>query len=138
MIKSNIRKLSRMELLYTCISKLVMLITQADSASIPEQLKHYADPNDFNKVINHQRSTDTDDRMQKLLSYANSLLLFCGTNYKDTTEYELFIRCLSEQTIREDDKRRLRAKEEGTMNSTALQNPSDPEATFRTKVGKNH
>ena len=38
----------------------------------------------------------------------------------------------------EDDKLRLRTKEDGTMNSTALQNPSDPEATFRTKAGKNH
>ena len=138
MIESNIRKLSRMELLYTCISKLVMLINNNDASSIPEQLKHYADPNDFNQVIYHQRSTDTNDRIQQLLSDADSLLLFCGTSYEDATEYELFIRCLSEQTILEDDKRRLSTKEDGTMNSTALQNPSDPEATFRSKAGKNH
>ena len=138
MIESNIRKLSRMELLYTCISKLVMLINNNDASSIPEQLRHYADPNDFNQVIYHQRSTDTNDRMQQLLCDADSLLLFCGTSYEDATEYELFIRCLSEQTIMEDDKRRLRTKEDGTMNSAALQNPSDPEATFRSKAGKNH
>ena len=41
MIESNIRKLSRMELLYTCISKLVILINKKDTSSIPEQLKHY-------------------------------------------------------------------------------------------------
>ena len=58
MIESNIRKLSRMELLYTCTSKLVMLINKKDDSSIPKQLKHYADPNDFNQVIYHQRSTD--------------------------------------------------------------------------------
>lgn len=138
MIESNIRKLSRMELLYTCISKLVMLINKKDASSIPEQLKHYVDPNDFNQVIYHQRSTDTDDRMQQLLNDADSLLSLCGNNYEAAIEYELFIRCLSEQTIVEDDKRRLRTKEDGTMNSTALQNPSDPEATFRTKAGKNH
>lgn len=50
----------------------------------------------------------------------------------------MFIRCLSEQTIVENEKRRLCTKEDGTMNSTSLQNPSDPEATFRTKAGKNH
>ena len=64
MIESNIRKLSRMELLYTCISKMVIFINKFDAEAIPEKLKHYADPNDSNQVIYHQRSTETDDRMQ--------------------------------------------------------------------------
>lgn len=64
MIESNIRKLSRMELLYTCISKMIVLINKTDKELLPEQLKHYAEPNDFNQVIYHQRSTETDDRMQ--------------------------------------------------------------------------
>ena len=76
--------------------------------------------------------------MQTLLNDSDTLLSTCGCDYEDTTEYELFIRCLSEQTIVENEKRRLRTKEDGTMNSTALQNPSDPEATFRTKAGKDH
>lgn len=138
MIESNIRKLSRMELLYTCISKMIVLINKTDKELLPEQLKHYAEPNDFNQVIYHQRSTETDDRMQTLLNDADTLLSICSSVYEDTTEYELFIRCLSEQTIVENKKRRLRTKEDGTMNSTALQNPSDPEATFRTKAGKEY
>lgn len=36
----------------------------------------------------------------------------------------------------ENDKRRLRTREDGTMNSSALQNPSDPDATYRNKSGK--
>lgn len=138
MIESNIRKLSRMELLYTCISKMVVLINKSDAKAIPEQLKHYADPNDFNQVIYHQRSTETDDRMQILLNDADTLLSICSPNYEETTEYELLVRCLSEQTIVENQKRRLRTKDDGTMKSTALQNPSDPEATFRSKAGKEH
>ena len=62
--------------------------------------------------------------MQTLLNDSDTLLSTCGCDYEDTTEYELFIRCLSEQTIVENEKRRLRTKEDGTMNSTALQNPS--------------
>ena len=54
------------------------------------------------------------------------------------TEYELFIRCLAEQTTIENSVRRLRTKEEGTMHSTSLQNPSDPEATYRKKGGKSY
>lgn len=43
-----------------------------------------------------------------------------------------------EQTIVEDGKRRLHTKEDRVMNSTMLQKPSDPEAIYRNKAGKNH
>jgi hypothetical protein len=45
---------------------------------------------------------------------------------------------LSDQTVVENSKRRLRTKEDGTMNSSALQTPSDPDATYRNKAGKPH
>ena len=107
MIESNIRKLSRMELVYTCISKLAVSMNKANDSALSEDLKHYTDPNDFNRVIYHQRSTDA-------------------------------VRCLAEQTVVENETRRLRTKEDGGMNSSMMQNPSDPEATFRSKAGKEH
>jgi len=136
MIESNIRKLSRMELIYTCIAKLAAYIEKTNDALLPDNMKHYVEPNDFNKVIYHQRSTEAESRMQVLLADADKLLTLCGSDYENVTEYELFARCLLEQTVVENEKRRLRKKEDGTMNSTALQNPSDPEATFRSKAGK--
>lgn len=69
---------------------------------------------------------------------ADKLLVLCESDYNDSTEYDLFVRCLSEQTIVENEKRRLRTKEDGGMESTMMQNPSDPEATFRSKPGKEH
>ena len=138
MIASNIRKLSRMELIYSCIAKLAVYIENKTGTNLPEELKHYSDPNDFNKVIYHQRSTDAEIRIKQLLKDADTLLDLCGCDYEDTTEYELFVRCLTEQTTIENSVRRLRTKEEGTMNSTALQNPSDPEATYRSKGGKSY
>jgi hypothetical protein len=138
MIESNIRKLSRMELIYTCIAKLAAYIEKTNNSLLPDDMKHYAEPNDFNKVIYHQRSTETENKMQILLADADKLLTLCGSDYENIKEYELFVRCLSEQTIVESEKRRLRKKEDGTMNSNVLQNPSDPEATFRSKAGKSH
>ena len=38
----------------------------------------------------------------------------------------------------EDEKHRLLTKEDGGMRSSMMQNPSDPEATFRSKAGKEH
>ena len=138
MIESNIRKLSRMELIYTCIAKLAVYVNKINKDALSEELKHYTDPNDFNRVIYHQRSTDADERMNQLLEDANKLLTLCESAYQDSTEYELFVRCLSEQTIVENKKRRLRTKEDGKMTSSMMQNPSDPDATFRSKSGKEH
>jgi len=53
-------------------------------------------------------------------------------------EYQLLVRAFSKQVVREDDALRLKTKEDGSMNSSMLQNPSDPEATYREKAGKQH
>ena len=136
MIESNIRFLSRMELIYTCISKLIVYLTKNASDKVSEQLKHYADSNDYNRIFYHQRNDDMENIIQMLLTDSDSLLEICKTDFEEVTEYQLFVRCLSEQTVVENEKRRLRTKEDGTMNSSALQNPSDPDATYRKKSGK--
>ena len=138
MIESNIRFLSRMELIYTCISKLVSYLKKSSPEKITENLEHYADPNDYNKVFYHQRNDDMEQIIKTLLEDSDSLLEICGSDFDDVTEYELFVRCLSNQTVVENETRRLRTKEDGTMNSSALQNPSDPDATYRNKAGKLH
>lgn len=138
MIESNIRFLSRMELIYTCISKLVLYLKKNDPDKVTESLEHYADPNDYNRIFYHQRNDDMAQIIKTLLDDSDSLLDICNSDYDEVTEYQLFVRCLSDQTVVEGDKRRLRTKEDGTMNSSALQNPSDPDATYRNKAGKLH
>jgi len=136
MIEANIRFLSRMELIYTCISKLVTYLTKRKPDIVTESLKPYADPNDYNRIFYHQHNDDMDTIIQRLLSDSEQLLDLCKTDFEDVTEYQLFVRCLSDQTVVENGKRRLQTKEDRTMNSSALQNPSDPEATYRNKAGK--
>lgn len=138
MIEANIRKLSRMELIYRCISKLVTYLHKNRHDDLLRGLEHYYDPNDFNVVIYHSRPTETDDRMSTLLKDADTLLGVCTGKFDDVTEYQLLVRCLSEQTIQEEGTRRLRVKADGGMDSSMMQNPSDPEATYREKAGKRH
>ena len=136
MIESNIRFLSRMELIYTCISKLVVYLSKKQPDMVSEPLKHYAGPNEYNRVFYHQRNDDMEAMIQTLLTDSDCLLELCKTDFEEATEYQLFVRCLSDQTVVENDKRRLKTREDGTMNSSALQNPSDPDATYRNKSGK--
>jgi len=138
MIEANIRKLSRMELLYTCIAKLVKYLDKTGAGLDRERFGHYLDPNDYNKVIYHSRNDDADARMLTLLSDADELIELCKGGYDDVTEYQLFSRCMSEQTVVEGDSRRLRTKEDKGMDSNTMQNPADPDATFRSKAGKDH
>lgn len=72
---------------------------------------------------------------------AENLIAVCDQtgDFDDTSEYQLLIRLLKEQTILDDDgTRRLRTKEEKENPSEVLLNPSDPEATFRYKAGSKH
>lgn len=138
MIESNIRKLSRIELIYTCLSRLTMAIHKKDESFLPDNLKHYADPNDFNQVMYHQRGMETDDRLNIILKDIDQILELCTEEHKSLQSYELLVRCLSEQTIMENGIRRLRTKKDGGLDSSVMQNPSDPDATFRVKAGKEH
>lgn len=105
---------------------------------IPKPLEHYSDPNDYNRIFYHQRNSNMEAIIQTLLTDSDDLLLLCKADFEGVTEYQLFAKCLSYQTVVENEKRRLRTKEDGTMNSSALQNPSDPDATYRNKAGKHY
>lgn len=138
MIAANIRKLSRMELVYTCIAKLVRYLHKHHPQMISERMKHYTEADDFNKLFYHHRNEDNDKRQQELLDDCNLLIELCSTGFDDVTEYELFIRCVSEQTKVENGNRRFCTKEDGQLNSRTMQNPSDPESTYRQKSGETH
>ena len=138
MIDANIKKLSRLELIYTCIADLVNRLKKESVEGIPESLLHYTDANDFNRIFYYAKNTDYAEKALQLLADADILSDFCKDQTLDWKEYELFCRCISEQTIKEDGGRRLATHEDGTMDSSILQNPSDPEATFRSKAGEEH
>ena len=53
-----------------------------------------------------------ESNIRKLLTDADKLLAVCESEYQDSTEYDLFVRCLSEQTIVENETRRLRTYEQ--------------------------
>lgn len=136
MVAANIKKLSRLELLYTCVANMVKCL-QKNADQIPEDMAHYLEENDRNKVIYHARSADTDSRMEIVLKDAAVLSKLCASQYDETSEYQLLVRVIREQTtVNEDNTLVLKAKGDETLDSSILQNPSDPDATYRCKAGK--
>lgn len=137
MVESNIKRMSRLELLYTCTANLVNACKK-QGETIPEQLQHYLSSEDRNLVIYHNKSDETEDKITSVLADAAALVALCGSKYDELPEFQLMIRVLSEQAVRQEDGTYvLRQKGDG-MNSGCVQNPADPDATYREKAGKIH
>lgn len=136
MVASNIKKMSRLELIYTCVANLVHLMNRKDDDAIPESVKHYLLDSDHNNVLYYTRSEDTDSKISTVLKDAALLITVCGSRYDDASEYQLLIRVLNEQTER-DDRGNYILRTKG-MDSKTLQNPADPDATYREKAGEKH
>lgn len=137
MVESNIKKMSRLELLYTCVANLAAAIKKK-TGSIAEELAHYTQKDDRNIIIYHNKSEETADKITTVLKDAAALIEWCGSDYEGTEEYQLLTRALEEQAIKQEDGTyRLRKKGEG-MRADCLQNPADPDATYREKAGKQH
>ena len=96
MVASNIKKMSRLELLYTCVANLVKT-AQKREMKIPAELSHYLKKEDMNEVIYHSRSEDTLSRIEKVLEEAKAVKDLCNGIFDDVSEYQLLIRVLREQ-----------------------------------------
>ncbi len=137
MVASNIKRMGRLELLYTCVANLAK--EMAKTREIPEHLRHYTEADDRNRVIYHNHSEETSAKIEAVLKDAATLKELCGMDYDDSSSYQLLLRVLKEQAVqREDGTYRLRTKEDGGMDANILQNPADPDATYREKAGKQH
>ena len=138
MVASNIKKMSRLELLYTCVANLAKEVAKS-GRKLPEELQHYTQADDRNCVTYHNRSEETSEKISTVLKDATTLKILCGADFDSSSNYGLLIRVLKEQTVSDDDGNlRLKTKEDGGMDATILQNPSDPDATYREKAGKQH
>ena len=138
MIAANIRNLSLLELFYTCVANLAKVMTQREM-QLPEAQAHYVEKDDYNRFIYHNKEQDAVGRTLIVMQDAEILLSLCEGAFDDTSEYQLLIRLLKEQTTFDDDgTRRLRDKNEKEDASRVLMNPADPEATFRRKAGRKH
>ena len=138
MVASNIKKMSRLELLYTCVANLASLMKKLEDPALPDTLNHYTEDDDHNRVLYHNRSEDTESKIDQVLKDAALIISACGSRYDEQSAYQLLIRAIKEQTKTSDDGT-LVLKEKGAgIDSTALQNPADPDATYRTKAGKEY
>jgi hypothetical protein len=127
MISSSCRKLSRLEIIYSTVSRLIKVIDK--NTTLPEYFKPYLDENHYNDTIYRARDKDLNTKIKKVLKDGVRLYFLYRKDkeIRKTEEFKLLARMLKEQK---------RSSKHISPNS--LQNPTDPDATYRKKGKKKH
>ena len=72
MVAANIKKLSRLELLYVTVSNLAEEVYRREN-KLPEKLKHYMESVDRNLVIYHNKSDETEDNSERIFFFLRKI-----------------------------------------------------------------
>ena len=131
MVSSSCRKLSRLEIIYSTVARLIKVIDK--NTALPENFKPYLEEGHYNDTIYRSRDKDLNSKIKRVLKDGLKLYsLYKNKEMSKTEEFKLLSRMLKEQT------RKGRIKTSKEISPDSLQNPTDPDATYRKKGKKKH
>lgn len=137
MVSSSCKKLSRLEIIYSCNKRLIKEIQKSSPQILPDSLKVYLEEGHRNETIYRSRDKDLDSKLKALTADAVKLYHLCkGQSIEETEAFNILARMLKEQTVNKDSMVKLKPSKE--VRPDSLQNPTDPDATYRTKGNKGH
>ena len=137
MISSHCKKLSRIQLFYTTIAAMVKRIFKddKDAQSIFSEFEHYISKEDMNNTVYRVKSGDLDNRLEKIAKDAVILRDKCA-HWSEAEEYKHLCRLIDEQITFDNDAPEVIPGKD--VSPSSMQNPTDPDATFRRKAGVDH
>lgn len=139
MVSSSCKKLSRIELVYSVNARFVKMLKKTDETLIPEECLVYLEKGHKNETIYKTRDKETQSKLQFLIEHSQILYNSSkneGEAITDTEEFQLLSRMLNEQ-LNKDDKGNTILKPGNEISPESLQNPTDPDATYRKKYKDN-
>jgi len=127
MISSSCKKLSRLEIIYSTVSRFIKVI---DKNTLPERFKPYLEEGHYNDTIYRAQDKDLNSKIKKVLKDGLRLYHLYRKNkkIKQSEEFKLLSRILKEQ----------QGKSAKKIAPHSLQNPTDPDATYRKKGKQKH
>lgn len=137
MVSSSCKKMSRLEILYTCVSNMVKAVYKTGEYQNLRDMEHYLDEDDKNDTIYHRKNEEISGRLQAVIDDAATLIRELGEAYFELPEYQLLRRVLTEQAETTAEGKLIPTDKKNILPSS-LQNPSDPDATYRSKAGKDN
>ncbi|MBU3128735.1 transposase [Clostridium tagluense] len=139
MVSSSCKKLSRIELVYSVNYRLIKDLNEYNKSLISEECLTYLEKGNKNETIYRTQDLEAISKLLTLLRHSEMLRQACsklGTIITNSESYQLLVRMLEDQTTI-DENNKLTPKDGKGIASTSLQNPTDPDATFRHKYAGN-
>ena len=130
MISANCKQMGRLELIYTVNGNLVKMLRQA-GVPVPESCKHYLEEKDKADQIYRLKKEEVPQRTERLLKESLALGKAVPLKLKQTQAYSNLTRLIGDQTTAATGELVVKKAEEIAAGS--LQNPGEPEATYRRK-----
>ena len=137
MIASACKDMTRLEVVYVTVSNLVKAVHRAHGDELLVGLEHYLNADDKNRVIYHNKAEERAAKIQSIIEDGAKLLERLGEYGAELPEYLLVKRLLEDQSVIDETGNRV-AKDNREISPNSLQNPSDPEATYRKKAEEHH
>jgi hypothetical protein len=138
MVSSSCKKLSRIELVYSVNQLMVKTLNKLQPEAIPETCKGYLVKGYKNETIYRTSDKDADSKLATLFQQTEALYTVAtavGEQVTASKAFKLLSRFIQEQTTPDENK--LIPKPGKEIAPDSLQNPTDPDATYRYKYGPN-
>lgn len=137
MVASNAKNMSRLEILYVAIEKVVKAVTKTDDHSAIKGLERYLEQTELNKTVYYQKNDEVSNRLTQVIREGEQLLAAVSADLLDSADCQILARILEEQTV-VNDQGVSEPKASQDISPSSIQNPSDPDATYRSKAGKSY
>ena len=137
MIASACKDMTRLEVVYVTVSNLVKAVHGALGDELLVGMERYLREDDRNRVIYHNRAEERLAKIQNIIEDGAALLERLGAAGSDLPEYLLVSRLLEDQSHM-DENGNPKARDNRDISPSSLQNPSDPDATYRRKREEHH
>lgn len=127
---SNIRDYSRLQLIIEVVQRFVRVLTEADQTAVADLVDPYTGQSSGQYLYRLEAETIPEELAQLGTVYQHLLHRFEAA-YGDTEIYRILQRVYTEHFTESADQVQVRPA--GELDSTCLQSPDDPDATYRKK-----
>lgn len=131
LISANCKRMGRLELIYTVNVNMMCVLKDEAPDVIPESCMHYLQDKDKADQIYRLKKEDVPEKTAQLLKESVELYKQVPDALKDNQAFKNLARLIEEQT--DDDHS---PKDDKDQSAGIMQNPSEPDATYRKKGNK--
>jgi len=134
-IASNIRSMSRLQLLVEVLQRIHRMLTEKEQTHYAEVFAPYIQGH-AGQYVYHIKGQDTNEHLQKIGEVMQRLLVELHASYAQEPVYQMFARVFGEHYLVEE--KVLKTKLDKELSASSLQSPDDLESTYREKNKKHY